>query len=151
MHKLGVLKRAKQLAHGLPEQQIRGGAWNTRRMGSVKGTIDPAMKITCFLDLAHARSWNFILLSDLNFGANGVREYRHHGTTWVLLIRGKVGIMMTHRLHAVWKKGGETSLSRGSRIPAPPGSWLSTFNGKGGDGACFSSLYTLPYHPPRAG
>lgn len=90
------------------KEPLRGGTWNTRLLEAMEGRGDPTLKMDCVLSLLHSRRWEYAFLTDLRFYANGEREYEAHGSTWtvVVVIRGKVGIMLGHRLTTMWRKDG---------------------------------------------
>ncbi len=52
------------------------------------------------------RDWDFCLMSDLAFRGNGCRKYEFKGRVWTLVIRGRVGIMLSPALCALWRQGG---------------------------------------------
>ena len=89
------------------------GAWNTRCFGATEGQIDPAMKAEALIALWEARGWAAVLLSDVKFAHNGVREYIGKTGKWVVVIQGKVAIALNEVMTALWRTGGAKTMHAG--------------------------------------
>ena len=73
---------------------VRIGTWNTRGMGATEGQIDPALKMEALLSMWDARGWGAVLLSDLQYGKDGIYEYRSKENVWTVVVSGRVGIAL---------------------------------------------------------
>ena len=104
MRRLNMLR--KVAIKSTLERPFRGGTWNTRGLGAAAGSVDPRLKVECILALMSSRRWEYAMLTDLKFSQNGVREYEYKGRKWSLIIRGKVGVMLSSNLTAEWREGG---------------------------------------------
>ena len=88
------------------QRQWRLATWNTRGLGAVSGYINQELKIQCFLSRMVVQRWGLVTLTDLSFREDGVRTYRCRGSTWYLVVRQKVGFLMSEVWWNWWQSGG---------------------------------------------
>eukprot|EP00969_Alexandrium_andersonii_P243143 10740151-Alexandrium_andersonii.AAC.1 len=50
--------------------------------------------------------WGVVMLSDVAFPANEIKEYVVHGRTWILIVQGKVAVAMGERWAERWRLSG---------------------------------------------
>ena len=81
------------------------GTWNTRGLGAPKG-IDPEGKTKALFELIHDRKWSVALLTDVRFPDDGCCEALVHGSNWLLVHEGKVGVAFNPHLAERWRAGG---------------------------------------------
>ena len=113
LQRLRKLKERRLKAGIWGQKGLKGGTWNTRRLGATGGPIDQQERIECILALVEAYGWAFCCLTDLNYGENGVREFEFEKRRWTLIIRGRVGILLNDALTDIWRKEGAKVLVRG--------------------------------------
>ena len=62
--------------------------------------------------------WGLVTLTDLSFREDGVRTYRCRGSTWYLVVRQKVGFLMSEVWWNWWQSGGAVVYQKSYRIAA---------------------------------
>ena len=59
------------------------------------------------------RGWEVAMLTDLNFGVNGARDYRTVRQTWTVIVQGLVGIALNEQWADKWRKSGAKVIYHG--------------------------------------
>ena len=119
--------------HKKRKPQTKVGTWNTRQLGAYSTKFEPGMKTKCMFELMEKRTWHAALLTDVRYGADGIREYQTKRDTWTMVVRGKVAIAMSSSMAQEWKKGGckvwvgtkmgKENQSRVMSVDIPPKGW----------------------------
>lgn len=148
-----LIMRMKRLSYQLRRKtgfkELTGGTWNVRRLGAWataasaqlrKDSMDPVLKVQCILHLMLARRWDFACLTDLQYNDNGVREFLCQEMTFTLVIRGRVGIMMTASLTAQWRMGGAKVLMQGRQDRKTTRCMCLFFRASAASAACLWSV-----------
>ena len=109
--------------------------------GATEVPYDPWTKTQCLFRLASRRGWNAVLLSDVGFVGDGVKQATVDGQEWTVVVTGKVGVAMDVGLTQKWREGGsnvQVARARGTRAI------LFEFRG----GTCIRDcLWLLLMHP----
>ena len=95
--------RAAKEKNGTP---FRVGAHNVQKLGATHSIWCQAAKQRRLFGLWGMRGWNIALISDVAYGGQGVREYKHGRRTWTIVHKGKVAIAMDESTARWWRRGG---------------------------------------------
>lgn len=95
------------------------GIHNVMGLGAPNGQVDQKLKLDCMMEMWEFRNWSAVLLADVKYTGQGVREVTSDAGVWTIVHHGKVAIALNEDWAARWRAGGaEQFRGSGGRVMA---------------------------------